>query len=143
MGSSIIVPIDGSSNALAALEEATRLSHQLDCPLVLVNVQHRIETLHTKMFFSKTDIHQYQQELAEKALEDALQQLEGKGVSYEEIVRIGYPIHEICEVAKEMEASYIVIGSRGRGPLKGQVFGSVSMGVLQEAECPVIVVKKK
>lgn len=45
----------------------------------------------------------------------------------------------ICEVAREVGARAIVIGSRGRGAVKRALLGSVSDHVVRNAPCPVIV----
>lgn len=42
----------------------------------------------------------------------------------------------------DRDADLIVIGSRGRGAVKGLVLGSVSTGVLQRADRPVLVAKR-
>lgn len=41
--------------------------------------------------------------------------------------------------ASAQGAQFVVVGSRGRGTLKGMLLGSVSQGVLRHAHCPVIV----
>lgn len=45
----------------------------------------------------------------------------------------------ICEVADEVGATAIVLGSRGRGGLKRAMLGSVSDHVVRHASCPVVV----
>jgi nucleotide-binding universal stress UspA family protein len=45
----------------------------------------------------------------------------------------------LCALAVELEASAIVIGSRGRGGLKRALLGSVSDHVVRHAPCPVVV----
>jgi nucleotide-binding universal stress UspA family protein len=45
----------------------------------------------------------------------------------------------ICELAEELSAEAIVLGSRGRGGLRRAVLGSVSDHVVRNAPCPVIV----
>ncbi|MEE2055395.1 universal stress protein [Nocardiopsis umidischolae] len=40
------------------------------------------------------------------------------------------------------EADLIVVGSRGRGSVRGLILGSVSQGVLHSATVPVVVLPK-
>ena len=52
----------------------------------------------------------------------------------------GHAGQMICNLAAELDASSIVIGSRGRGGIKRAVLGSVSDHVVRHAPCPVVVV---
>jgi nucleotide-binding universal stress UspA family protein len=45
----------------------------------------------------------------------------------------------ICQLASDLSAQAIVMGSRGRGGLKRAVLGSVSDHVVRNAPCPVVV----
>lgn len=137
---SIITAIDGSVHSMQALEEAISLANALNLRLVLVNVQPRLQTVHTKMFFSKETIEGYQKQLADEAIAQALGRIREAGVEYETELRTGDPQQEICVVAQEKNAKYILMGSRGMGPVKGQILGSVSYGVLHNAPCPVLVI---
>jgi nucleotide-binding universal stress UspA family protein len=47
----------------------------------------------------------------------------------------------ICQLASELSAAAIVIGSRGRGGIKRAVLGSVSDHVVRHAPCPVLVTR--
>ena len=51
----------------------------------------------------------------------------------------GHPGPAICQLAVDLSAQAIVMGSRGRGGLKRAVLGSVSDHVVRHAPCPVIV----
>jgi len=51
----------------------------------------------------------------------------------------GSPAHEICDLAASLEASVIVLGTRGHGGLRRAVLGSVSDHVLRHAPCPVVI----
>jgi len=55
--------------------------------------------------------------------------------------REGFPDAEIVGLAGNLGARLIVIGSRGRGPLKRALMGSVSDSVVRHAHCPVMVVR--
>lgn len=47
----------------------------------------------------------------------------------------------IIDVAEERDAAVVVVGSRGRSPVRSAVLGSVSTGVLHHCRRPVLVVQ--
>jgi nucleotide-binding universal stress UspA family protein len=49
----------------------------------------------------------------------------------------------IVAVAKKWRADLIVMGSHGRGKVKGILMGSVSQDVLRKAPCPILVAPPK
>lgn len=57
----------------------------------------------------------------------------------QEFLESGTPAETIVRVAKKWGADLIVMGSRGRGKVKGILLGSVSQDVLSNAPCPVLV----
>jgi nucleotide-binding universal stress UspA family protein len=52
----------------------------------------------------------------------------------------GDPVAVISEAARQHQACLIVTGTRGRGPLRAELFGSVSTGLVQRARRPVVLV---
>jgi nucleotide-binding universal stress UspA family protein len=50
-------------------------------------------------------------------------------------------VDEVLDLADEIGADLIVMGSRGRGPVKRLVMGSVSEGVVHHARRPVLVLR--
>jgi nucleotide-binding universal stress UspA family protein len=55
--------------------------------------------------------------------------------------RVGRPDREIVDLAEEIGAGLIVMGSRGLGAMRRVLLGSVSESVLRHAPCPVLVVR--
>jgi nucleotide-binding universal stress UspA family protein len=55
-------------------------------------------------------------------------------------LREGRPAEEIAELAEQLDADLVVLGSRGIGAVRRLVVGSVSEGVVGLAPCPVLVV---
>jgi nucleotide-binding universal stress UspA family protein len=51
------------------------------------------------------------------------------------------PARAILEQARDLDATLIVLGSRGLGALGGLLLGSVAHKILQLASCPVLVVR--
>ncbi len=77
------------------------------------------------------------------AVAKAQDEIEARGVDVEvrEFVRGNDPADDLLEVAKERDASLIVIGVRRRSPVGKLLLGSNSQTILLNAECPVLAVK--
>ncbi|MGQ0736483.1 MAG: universal stress protein [Acidobacteriota bacterium] len=78
------------------------------------------------------------QQAADARLREALQQAGGSG---EIIVAMGPAASAIVAEAKRLQASLIVIGTRGRSGLARLAMGSTAASVLQAATCSVMVVR--
>lgn len=52
----------------------------------------------------------------------------------------GDPVTGLCAAASARRACLIITGTRGRGPLRAELFGSVSTGLVQRADRPVVLV---
>ena len=84
------------------------------------------------------------QELATKHISESLANLDPGGeVTLLVHVRIGDPVKSILEMATEVGASLIVLGSHGRTGVKRVLLGSLSERVVREAECPVLVTRDR
>lgn len=70
------------------------------------------------------------------------QDLMKKGpVKWETVVVPGEPAQKIIETAGNKQCEMIIMGSRGAGPLRGTLLGSVSQKVVTNSQCPVLIVK--
>jgi nucleotide-binding universal stress UspA family protein len=56
-------------------------------------------------------------------------------------VETGEPGETICQVAAQEKADLVVVGSLGKGWARRALLGSVSHHVIQQAPCPVLVVR--
>ena len=54
------------------------------------------------------------------------------------IIKIGNPSNEVTNVAKEINASLIVMGTHGYSPIEELVIGSVALKVITKAHCPTM-----
>jgi nucleotide-binding universal stress UspA family protein len=132
----IVWATDGSQNADEALEVAKTLAHDHAASLVVVHVVQRYAT--------KTGLAVYADEDEVKAkLEETVQQLSKDGFrpSLRIVDHVGpQPAHEIADIAREVGAGLVVIGTRGHGPIGGLLLGSVVLRLLHVAPCPVVAV---
>jgi nucleotide-binding universal stress UspA family protein len=77
----------------------------------------------------------------EQMLQEAGARLAGPGRSVEwELVR-GKPTEAIVAEARTFGADLVVLGSRGHGRLDSMLLGSVSAHVVDQAPCPVLIVR--
>ncbi len=136
MFDTIVWASDGSQNADRALEVAKTLAHDHGASLVVVHVvQH---------YATKSGLAAYADEDRVKArLEHTVQQLSEDGFrpSLRIVDHVGpQPAHEIADIAREVGADLIVMGTRGHGPIAGLLLGSVALRLLHIAPCPVVAV---
>jgi nucleotide-binding universal stress UspA family protein len=78
---------------------------------------------------------------ASAAMDEAAARLRAAGLPTDAVVRQGRPSTRIAEEAGDWKADLIVIGSRGRGPFRSMILGSVSAEVVDAAPCPVLVAR--
>jgi nucleotide-binding universal stress UspA family protein len=80
---------------------------------------------------------------AKEVLEQQAKRIEqSEGTVKETHLREGRAAEEIVEVAEEIDAGLIVMGSRGHGRLRRALMGSVSDAVVRHAHCPVTIVRE-
>jgi len=77
----------------------------------------------------------------EAAVDVAAAALEIPGRIIRRAILDGRPATMIVDEAVAFRAELVVVGSRGLGPLKSMVLGSVSAEVVDHAPCPVLVVR--
>ena len=150
MKKDILVPFDGSAHATEALRVAIDMAKAFNETIVLLNVQPSYETPHTREFFSKKQIDDYRLQRAVEVMKPGEDILKQSGVAFIAKMRVGDPREQICQEArtdseegmahKNRGTRMIVMGSRGLTPFLGMVLGSVSMGVLHDTPCPVMIV---
>ena len=86
--------------------------------------------------------HDVMEALASRVIDHAVSLAKKKGVK-EIATRVseGDAANRILKMAEEVEADMIVIGTRGYGPLKALLLGSVSQKISQLAQCACLTIK--
>jgi nucleotide-binding universal stress UspA family protein len=145
MSTSIVCGVDGSPDSQAALQVAARLAAQLNLRLVVAHVAEPAFVPYAAAAPFGGNIGRYalmeevesQQEAAERLLR---QVVTAAGVDTERRAAVGVPAEQLAEIADEVDAELIVVGSRGRGAFKAAFLGSVSNSLVGIARCPVLIV---
>jgi nucleotide-binding universal stress UspA family protein len=125
----IVCAVDGSAPAAAAAEVAGRLADLIGARLVLAHVEAAAPPLTPSAAAGR----------GESPLQQA-RLLIPPSVEVDLAVRRGDPVHEIDTLADTVAAELIVVGSRGRGPWRAAVLGSVSGELARSAGRPVLIV---
>jgi nucleotide-binding universal stress UspA family protein len=141
----IVLAIDGSQEARLAAEAATELSRDTGSEVHVTYVLPTPQELMGHHFYSseirESLIEQARSE-ARKFLEQRAEQLKSEGAKVIGThLRTGEPDKEIIRLSEEIDATMIVMGSRGLGAVRRALMGGVSDSVVKHAHCPVLVMR--
>jgi nucleotide-binding universal stress UspA family protein len=144
----ILLATDGSEEAQVAAKTAADLTKSTNSELHLIYVGHMPSIFYESpgTMALDPDLQSRMEEEAEEAartsLEKQVQKIREAGIEVAAIhTSVGFPDVEIVGLAERLGAGLIVMGSRGLGPLKRALMGSVSDSVVRHAHCPVLVVR--
>jgi len=135
---SIFLPTDGSPYSLKATQKALDLAHFTGAKLKVLSVLEISSHIYAVApEFTEAKIEQCRQ-YVDKVKEMAT----ARGIPAEGVVREAECADQvIVEMARQENASLIVMGSHGRTGLKRLLMGSVTERVIAHAPCPVLVVR--
>ncbi|MBI3953925.1 MAG: universal stress protein [Chloroflexi bacterium] len=141
----IVVPLDGSSLAEAALAVAERLARALGLSLLLVQaVDPRIYSyLGPEVGISYQNINTVLERTAGDYLALLAADAAKSGLPVESLVLHGLPGDSISDVARRTPGSLVVMSSHGRSGLSRWALGSVAEKVVRDSSAPVLVLQSK
>ncbi|RFP62782.1 MAG: universal stress protein [Limnothrix sp. CACIAM 69d] len=126
MFETILFPIDRSPESREAAETVAQLAQLHNSRLVILSVVPGPD--------------EGAIEAAETLLSRAKAMFADRGLEAEVIEREGMPAFTICDVADEVEASLVVMGSRGMGLTTEGAAESTAHRVIDLSPCPVLIV---
>src|SRR5271169_6776678 len=136
----ILVPVDGSASANRAVAHAVSLAEgRVPAEIILPYVQNQ-QTLDTSEISGITSVSADAERAAdrsEKALRQAIELCRKAQVKFDTRSAFGPIAETIDATARHVAADQIVMGTRGFGPLRGAILGSVSSKVVHLAQIPV------
>ena len=141
----ILVPVDGSDRALAALELAVELQEKCGSELMLLCVYRHYSLLEASMSMVNPDrpenLDDSMRQHATSVVEHAKKHAADHGSkNVRGFVKSGPPARTIVNFAKDKNVNLIVLGSRGLGDVEGYLLGSVSHKVTSLSHCATMVV---
>lgn len=137
----ILVATDGSKDAALATRAAVDLSTRTGSELHVVHAW-REPSFFLDYFLAEAAEVSYVREEAGRLLEEQAEQMRATGGTLAgSHLREGRPAEEISALAGELGDSLVVVGSRGLGPVKRLVMGSVSEGIAHLSPCPALIVR--
>jgi nucleotide-binding universal stress UspA family protein len=138
----IVLGTDGSPSAAKATSLAIELARETGTRLYAVSAWQTPVTIYASSpMLAGDDLDASEIDHATDAVKAAVDLARAEGVDAKSFVRNGDPAEMISQTAKNCDASLIVVGSHGWGPIRRLVFGSVSKALLHQAPCPVLVVR--
>lgn len=139
----ILVPIDGSSTAKRALQEAIALAKLTHAQIALVHVYTDIAYLVDENYINYEELQKTLQLTGERILAEAaeLTRQAGLMVQTKPITAGNHKIAQaIIAEAEQWQADLIVIGSHGHSAFTRLLLGSVAEGVARSSSIPVLLV---
>jgi nucleotide-binding universal stress UspA family protein len=135
----VAVAYDGEDESRAALRTAESLARRLGARLLLMGA---VDPGHSGRVFAadKPEAESTAREQAQRILTQAAEDV-GGGLGVECRVAMGDAGKALVEASTD-DVDVLVMGSRGYGPVRSVLLGSVSRYVVAHASCPVIVVPR-
>jgi nucleotide-binding universal stress UspA family protein len=138
----ILVPVDGSEYANAAVAEAIKAVKQgPEGELHLLNVQVPIFAAVSLVYLPQDKIDTFYFDTSSKALEEPERLAREAGVRFASHRVVGSVVDSILAKTQELGCDSIIMGTHGRGKLAELLLGSVAQRVLVMADVPVTLVK--
>jgi nucleotide-binding universal stress UspA family protein len=133
----ILHPTDFSAGSEAAFQYASDLARDYGARLIVLHALEPAIAIAGEGALVPFDLDELGAE-ARRRLEDIPA---GRGVRLDRVLREGPSALTVVEVAREVNADLIVMGTHGRTGIGRLFLGSVAEEVLRKAPCPVLTVK--
>lgn len=139
----IIIPVDFSEHSEYALETAAALARQHNAELIVMHMLELSESVYTSSSSQRNEETAFMLMLANKKFETFLDQPYLEDINVTPMIKHHKVLKEVSEVAGNLKADLIVMGSRGLSDHAGIFTGSNTEKVVRYSKTPVLVVKSK
>lgn len=151
----IMVGYDFSKNAKNALEYAVSLAEKCQAELIVVNIINQKTVDSLREVVDKTfnrniekNIIKLADDFVDREVNNRLEKIEKlqgeiptSHLLVKKIVRVGVPFQSLSRIAEAEKADLLIVGSKGRGNLKGILFGSNAEKLFRHCSVPLLSVR--
>jgi nucleotide-binding universal stress UspA family protein len=141
----ILCPTDLKERAFIALKKAVQIAYQFNSKITMLNVhpefmdQQAREMLRVSFESLKEKYRQVAVESREE-MKAEISKLHAEDVQVEYVLREGKPEKLIVEMAEKLGIDLIVICTDGRDNIRDFVSGTITVQVINQTSCPVLVI---
>ncbi|MGA8181745.1 MAG: universal stress protein [Desulfobacterales bacterium] len=142
----ILVPLDGSKRAEAILPHAEEMANRYGAEIIFL----RVEELFVMLEWDEVvDLENCREKFdaRKKTSEAYLSQLKtefkDKGIRADARVVHGPVVKSILTAAEDMDVDILLMASHGLGGLHRTFYGSVTAGVLQKIDRPLLIIRTR
>lgn len=139
MFSTILCATDGSDHAGKAVAVAADLGRRYDARVIILTaydpIPRDLGTPYVEELMNR------RLKATEELMNAAMAVVKAQGVTPIVEMLEGPAARAILDVARTRRCDLIVMGSRGLSPVGAMLLGSVSMRVVHEASCPVLLIR--
>ena len=134
----ILVPVDGSNQAMNALHEAIAVAKRNEAELFILNVKDetRLRGTSIALAMSLDEIEEESKQIIKNLTKDF-----PKDVAFQTVTFIGNPKKDIVKFAEDNAMDLIVIGANSKKLVDRILIGSTTSYVVEKSPCNVMVVK--
>jgi nucleotide-binding universal stress UspA family protein len=140
----ILVGTDFSPASQNALHKAIEMARKEGAELIVAHVYEPAADLSFSGpadDFFHAEAEQKLKAAAEKELEPVITEIRAAGINVRGITVAGHADHRLANLAVEIGAGVLVVGTHGRTGIRKLVTGSVASKLIAIAPCPVLTVK--
>lgn len=137
----ILVPVDGSGNALRALRHAIARAKESPAEVHVLHIEPPPHYQEVRLYAMREDIARIHREARQRLLQDAIDELQRESVPHAAHLADGEVANAIAQFADSQQMDEIVMGTRGMTAFGQMLLGSVASRVVHFVKIPVTLVK--
>ena len=145
----ILFPTDFSATADNAFLYALSLTKKLDAALTILHV-YELPELGRALKSTTKEVYEMMEQEAKDDFQKSLKNLKTlaqknniSDVAFSELIAEGDPVHKIAEITERHNIDLVIMGTKGASGIKEMFLGSITTGVIDESNKPVLSIPEK